>query len=145
MATTVTPKLLNLSAPTLRNQRTLIWLQEQDNKQSSSQDNTVNWSKWDAVVTSISSYTYWSQYNTKIVGTIITEFPFSNPESFLNDLFEISKHVPMILLSQKILTLKSEQYWSENYDNILNLDNILEHYPFIINRWDGTPADAVAM
>ena len=36
MATTVTPKLLNLSAPTLRNQRTLIWLQEQDNKQSSS-------------------------------------------------------------------------------------------------------------
>ena len=145
MATTVTPKLLNLSAPTLRNQRTLIWLQEQDNKQSSSQDNTVNWSKWDAVVTSISSYTYWSQYNTKIVGTIITEFPFSNPESFLNDLFEISKHVPMILLSQKILTLKSEQYWSENYDNILNLDNILEHYPFIINRWDGTPADAVAI
>jgi hypothetical protein len=139
MATTVTPKLLNLSAPTLRNQRTLIWLQED------TQSDTVNWSKWDAIVTSISSYKYWSQYNTKIVGTVITDFPFSNPESFLNDLFEISKHVPMILLSQKILALKSQEYWSENYDNILNLDNILEHYPFIINRWDGTPADAVAI
>jgi hypothetical protein len=140
MATTVTPKLLNLSAPTLRNQRTLIWLQEQDNKQSS----TVNWSKWDTVVTSISSYKHWSQYNTKIVGTVITELP-SVTDSFLDELFEVSKHVPMILLSQKILALKSEQYWSENYDNILNLDNILEHYPFINNPWNGTVADAVAI
>lgn len=144
MATTVTPKLLNLSAPTLRNQRTLIWLQEQDSKQSSSQDNTVNWSKWDAVITSISSYKYWSQYNTKIVGVVVTELP-SIIDSFLDELFKVSKQVPMILISQTVLALKSEQYWSDNFDNVLNLDNILEHYPFINNPWDQTTNDAVAI
>ena len=131
MATTVVPKLLNLSAPTLRNQRTLVWLQRQDN--------TVNWSKWDAVVTSVSDYNYWSQYNTKIVGIIINEL------TSFDELFKISKHVPMILISQKVLSLKSEQYWAENFDNVLNLDNILEHYPFINTPWDQTKSDAVAI
>lgn len=131
MATTVVPKLLNLSAPTLRNQRTLIWLQEQDS--------TVNWSKWDAIVTSISSYNYWSQYNTKIVGIIITEL------TSFDELLRISKQVPMILISQRVIALKSEEYWTDNFDNILNLDNILEHYPFINNPWDQTDNDAVAI
>lgn len=138
MATTVVPKLLNLSAPTLRNERTLIWLKDKQDKQ----DSTVNWSKWDAVVTSIASYNYWSQYNTKIVGIIIGT---SLEVSSFDELFKISKHVPMILISQKVLSLKSEQYWSENFDNVLNLDNILEHYPFINNPWDQTESDAVAI
>jgi len=138
MATTVVPKLLNLSAPTLRNQRTLVWLQ----RQSTMQSNTVNWSKWDAVVTSISAYNYWCQYNTKIVGIIITE-----PTSFksLDELLKVSKQVPMILISQTVLALKSEEYWADNFDNVLNLDNILEHYPFINNPWDQTTNDAVAI
>ena len=142
MATTVVPKLLNLSAPTLRNQRTLIWLQEQSNTESSKQSSTVNWSKWDAVVTSISAYNHWSQYNTKIVGIIITELTST---AALDELFKISKQVPMILISQKVLALKSEQYWTDNFDNVLNLDNILEHYPFINNPWNQTDNDAVAI
>ena len=136
MATTVVPKLLNLSAPTIRNQRTLIHLQNQNT--------TVNWSKWDAVVTSIKSYNHWSQYNAKIVGIIITELT-SNVDLALDQLFKISKQIPMILLSQNVLALKSEQYWSENFDNVLNLDNILQHYPFITNPWSGTIDDAVAI
>ena len=142
MATTVVPKLLNLSAPTLRNQRTLVWLQNQSTMQSNKLSNTVNWSKWDAVVTSISSYNHWSQYNTKIVGIIITELTSATS---LDELLKVSKQVPMILISQTVLALKSEQYWTDNFDNVLNLDNILEHYPFINNPWDQTTNDAVAI
>ena len=120
-----TPKLLTLNAPTVRNQRTLIWLQNQD---------TVNWSKWDAVVTSISDYHCWS--HCKIVGLIITD------TIDFNELFTISKKVPIILISQEILSLKSEQYWVQ-YDNLINLDD-LEQYPFLTD-WDGTKENAVAI
>ena len=144
MATTVTPKLLNLSTSIIRNNRTLIWLQEQSNKQDNKQSNTVNWSKWDAVVSSISSFNYWSKYNTNIVGIIITE-PTLDTDSFLKDLKEISKKVPLILLSQNVLALKSEQFWSENFDNILNLDDITQQYPFIQQPWDQTHNDAIAI
>jgi hypothetical protein len=135
MATTVVPKVLNLTTPIIRNQRTLIWLQ--------SQDTTVNWSKWDSVVTSFESYKLWSKQN-KIVGIIITQ-PSENTDSFLNELFQVSKKVPLILISQNILSLKSQQYWSENFDNILNLNNIVDDYPFIQTPWDGTDTDAVAI
>ena len=135
MATQVVPKLLNLSTPIIRNQRTLIWLQNQTT--------TVNWSKWDSIVTSIDSYKYWSQY-TKIVGIIITDIK-SNPDEFLKELFDVSKKVPFILISQNILSLKTQNYWSENFDNILNLDNIHDQYPFIQHQWDGTTNDAVTI
>ena len=135
MATHVIPKLLNLSTPIIRNQRTLIWLQNQNN--------TVNWSKWDSIVTSIESYKYWSKY-TKIVGIIVTDIE-SNQDDFLKELFDISKKVPFILISQKVLSLKTQEFWSENFDNILNIDNILDDYPFIQHPWDGTPEDAVSI
>jgi len=135
MATHVIPKLLNLSTPIIRNQRTLIWLQNQNN--------TVNWSKWDSIVTSIESYKYWSKY-TKIVGIIVTDIE-SNQDDFLKELFDISKKVPFILISQKVLSLKTQEFWSENFDNILNIDNILDDYPFIQHSWDGTLDDAVSI
>ena len=122
------PKLLTLNAPTVRNQRTLIWLQKQDN---------INWSKWDAVVTSISDYHRWS--HCKIVGLIMNEI---NEVDTLDELFTISKQVPIILISQNVLSLQSEQYWSQ-YDNLINLDD-LDQYPFL-TKWDGTNNNAVAI
>jgi hypothetical protein len=135
MATQVVPKLLTLSTHIIRNQRTLIWLQNQDN--------TVNWSKWDAVVTSISSFNYWTKYGAKIVGIIITEENTS--DNFFKDLYDISKKVPLILLSQNVLNQKSEEYWYNNFDNILNLDNLIDQYPFIQENWNGTIEDAIAI
>jgi hypothetical protein len=131
-----TPKLLNLSVPIVRNERKIIWLQNQDP--------TVNWSKWDAVITGLSSFNHWSQLHTKIVGIIVTEVT-SDINTLVDELFVVSKKVPLLLLSQSILSLKSEQFWSENFDNILNLDNILEQYPFINTVWDGTYEDAVSI
>lgn len=136
MATPVLPKLLTLTAPTIRNQRTLIWLQKQNN--------TVNWSKWDSIVTSLEAYNYWSKQRSKIVGIILTN-PTNDVNSFLTDLYEVSKKVPLILLSQQILALKSEAYWSENFDNVLNLSNLTADYPFIEQGWNGSIEDAVAI
>jgi hypothetical protein len=136
MATPVVPKILNLSAPTIRNQRTLVWLKDQDK--------TVNWSKWDAVVSSISAFNSWSYHNAKIVGAIFVE-PSSDNHYFLEQLYNISKRVPLVLLSQKVLSLKPQEYWSENFDNVLSLDNILEQYPFIDQPWDGSEADAISI
>ena len=50
-----------------------------------------------------------------------------------------------MLLSQKILITKSQEFWSENFDNILNLDNVLDQYPFIETPWDNTLDDAVTI
>lgn len=129
------PKLLNLTTPTVRNQRTLIWLQNQNN--------TVNWSKWDGIVTSLSAYQKWSKLNTKIVGMIITDYP-NDTDNFLDKLYEISKVIPMILISQKVLSLKSQEYWTENFDNIINLSSMIESYPFLESTWDGSIEDGVA-
>ena len=136
MATQVVPKLLNLSTPIIRNQRTLIWLQNQNT--------TVNWSKWDSIVTSIQSYKLWSQHTNKIVGIIITE-PTEDTESLITEIFQISKKVPLILLSQQVLSLKTENFWSDNFDNVLNINNIVDQYPFIQQQWNGTIDDAVAI
>lgn len=133
MTTLNAPKILNLSAPTIRNQRTLIWLKNQNK--------AINWSKWDSVVSSISDYNTWSQHKTNIVGIVLTELS----ENQITELYRVSKRVPLILLSQKVLSLKSQEYWSENFDNILSLDNILDQYPFIDQAWDGSQADAISI
>lgn len=135
MATQVVPKLLNLTTHIIRNQRTLIWLQKQDN--------TVNWSKWDAVVSSISAFNYWTKYGAKIVGIIITEE--NNSDNFFTELYNISKKVPLMLLSQNVLNQKTQEFWSNNFDNVLNLNNLIEQYPFIQENWKGTTEDAVVI
>ncbi len=131
-----TPKILNLSAPTVRNLKTLIWLQQ-------THSSTVNWNKWDSVVTSIQDYYYWSS-KSNVVGIVLNNYT-GNIDEFLKDLFEISKNVPLILLSQEILSVKTESFWAENFDNIMNLDTIHQHYPFIYKPWDNTIQDAVAI
>ena len=113
------PKLLTLNAPTVRNQKTLICLQKGMT------------SKWDAVV-DIKSY----HPSNKNVGIIAID-----PDIDFDELHTM-KHIHMILLSQKVLSQKPQEYWLQ-YDNILDL-NHLEQYPFI-EPWDGTFSDAVAI
>ena len=120
------PKLLTLNAPTIRNNRTLIWLQDQQSclqEQSLQEQN----SKWDAITT-MSSYHKWP--NANIVGMIATE---------LNSM-KVPIKVPLILMSQKVLSSNPEFL---ALDNIINLDS-LEHYPFL-DPWDGTDSDAVGI
>ena len=135
--TSKAPKSLTLSTATVRNQRTLIWLQNQDN--------TVNWSRWDGIVTSLSAYRYWSKHQAKIVGMVIIDVPASDTDGFLDQLYEVSKVIPMVLLSQKVMSLKSEQYWTENYDNLISLSTMADMYPFIGSPWSGSNQDAIAL
>lgn len=130
------PKVITLSAPTIRNQRTLIWLQDQTT--------AVNWSRWDGIVTSLEAYDKWSIFRTNIVGMVLTECVDSMDKT-LERLFQISKMVPMIFLSQSLLSHKSEEFWKENFDNLFNLDLLSEQYPFLETTWNGTSVDAVAM
>jgi len=129
-------KVLQLATPTIRNQRTLIWLQQQ------SED--INWSRWSAVVTSLSDHTRWEDQGARVAGLILTEVD-RDQDAFFEELFSISKYILMILLPQSILSLKSEEFWADNFDNVLNLDQILESYPFLMKPWDGTKADAVSI
>ena len=135
------PKLLNLNASIARDQRTLIWLQNQSKK--------VNWSRWDAIVT-FADYEKWSTATAKIVGLIHIE-PVENIIEFVDRLFLLSKAVPLILLPQHILSLKSEEFWAENFDNLMNIDTLCDQYPFLtvgkdeLNKWDGTIQDVIAM
>ena len=135
------PKLLNLNASIIRDQRTLIWLQDQSKK--------VNWSRWDAIVT-LTDYEKWSTANAKIVGLIHIE-PVTNIDEFVDKLFIIAKNLPMILLPQHILSLKSEAFWAENFDNLMNIDTLFEQYPFLtvgsadLGIWNGTVDDAIAL
>lgn len=130
----LSPKILTLNTPTVRDQRTLIWLQNQTT--------TVNWSKWDAIVTSLDSYEYWTAHNAHIVGMILTECT-PNMDQSIQQLFSISKKIPMILLSQEILSYKTHEFWTENFDNVLNLNDLLQQYPFLKTNWNGTLSDAI--
>ncbi len=130
------PKLLNLSATTVRNDRTLIWLKNQSIK--------VNWSRWDGIVTSMEDYYDWSSRHATIVGMILTK-TINDMDKLINDLFSISKKIPMIMLSQEILSYKSQEFWSENFDNVVQLEQLVEQYPFLQKKWNETHEDAILM
>ena len=131
----VKPKLITLQTPCIRNQRTLIWLQNQASITSS-------WSHWDAVVTSMEAYRRWYQ-QARIVGIILTSIPKS--ADFYEELFKISPHVPMIFLSRAVLSTKSEDFWTDNFDNIVCLNDVFTQYPFLGHTWDNTLEDAVGL
>lgn len=128
------PKMLNIVSTLSRNQRTLIWLQNQDI--------TVNWSRWDGIVSSLEAYKRWSTQNIKIVGIVLTEI--ANNEEF-DELYTISKKVPVLLISQNVLSRKTQDYWNENYDNILNINLLESQYQYIGHSWDGSVEDAIAI
>ena len=131
-----TPKVLQLSTPTVRNLRTLVWLRHQSKQ--------IPWVRWNAVVTSLSDYTQWDDQGARVVGMVLTELD-RDLDVFLEELYTLSKNMTLILLPQSILSLRSEDFWADNFDNILNLDQVLELYPYLITPWDGTLADAVAI
>lgn len=129
------PKLLTLTAPLVRSQRTLIWLQAQSG----------SFDHWDGVVTSLAEYNVWyHERNARIVGMILTNV-VGDTEEWLTDLYTISKDVTVIFLSHNILQLKPEEYWADNFDNIVVLDTIEQVYPFLTDAWNGSNDDAVAL
>jgi len=130
------PKLLTLTTPTVRNQRTLIWLRHQA---------IHNYSKWDAVVTSMQSYYHWHSHDAKIVGMVLLTLESLSLEMFLERLFILSKDVPLIFLPRSILSLKSEAFWADNFDNLMCLDTLSELYPFLGAPFSKGEEDAVAL
>jgi len=130
----ITPKSITLQTPCIRNQRTLVWLQKQKH---------IAWKKWDAVVTSLKAYHTWSA-NATIVGIILDTIE-KTPTDFYEELFHISTRVPMIFLSQSILSTKSEDYWADNFDNIMCLDDLTKHYPYLGHPYTHSKEDAVAL
>ena len=130
------PKLMNLNAPTIRDQRTLVWLQQQSAKHQ--------WKYWDGIVTSLEDYHAWKKQGANVVGIVLTDKPV-NPDAFLQELSTISNDTTMMLLSTAAMSIKSEEFWLENFDNILVLEDALRYYPFLIKPWDGTHSDAIAM
>lgn len=126
---------MTLTTPTVRNMRTLIWLQQQKSVYSS---------KWDVVVTSLERYHYWDDQNARIVGMILLAVE-GTIDDFMADLYTVSKDVTMILLPQSILSLKTQEFWSDNFDNVLNLDQLLESYPYLLQSWNGTVEDAISL
>ena len=130
------PKLLTLTTPTVRNQKTLLWLQNQKG--------LGEISKWDAVVTSLSHYHRWYDENGRIVGIILLHVE-GDQDEFLADLFQTASDVTLILMSRAVLSLKPADFWSENFDNVLCLEDLSENYPFLNAAWDGSTEDAVAL
>ena len=130
------PRLLTLTNPTVRNQRTLIWLQKQDP--------TIKWNKWEGVVSSLEDYRRWDDLDARIVGMVLIDVPH-DVVSYMDELYEISKEVQVILISRSILSLKSEDFWVENFDNLICLDTAADSYPFLNQSWDGSLNDGIAI
>ena len=105
------PRLLNLNTPTVRNQRTLVWLDQQDP--------SLPWSVWDGVVTSLESYQRWST-SARIVGIILLE----ETPGWIEELYALASSVSMIFLPQRLLRVKSQAFWSDNFDNVMCLSLI---------------------
>ncbi len=138
LANPSTPKTLSFSTPTVRNNRTLIWLQHQSP--------SVPWYKWNTLVTSLEDYHRWKAVCGSITSIVITnsdDAEYVGHDTWLDELYRISKDVVFILLPRTILQWKSEDYWKENFDNILCLDDLHEQYPFLGESWNGTVTDAI--
>lgn len=134
------PKTLSFRTPTVRNQRTLIWLQHQSP--------SIQWSKWNIVVTSIEDFHRWKAINQHAHAMIIPnteEAERIDRNSWLDELYHIAKTIPFLALPRSILQWKSEDYWKDNYDNLLCLDDLHEQYPFLGNAWNGSTSDAILM
>ena len=130
------PRLLNLNAPTIRDHRTLVWLQQQSPQHK--------WARWEGVVTSLEDYHTWTTRGANIVGIVIIDTP-SDPDSFVKELMKLSKNVTMIFLSSTVMTSRTEEFWVDSFDNVLVLEDALRFYPFLSQPWNGTLADAIAM
>ena len=128
------PKLLTLQAPTVRNQRTLVWLQ--------SQDANRKWNRWDAVVVGKEAYRHWKDAGARITCRI--DLDAASDDDFA-ELYEAAKDVSLVLLPQTVLIRKSQAFWDENFDNVLNLNQLHESYPFLQEEWDGSAEDAVTL
>jgi hypothetical protein len=130
------PKRLTFTTPLRRDQRTLIWLQDQDP--------SISWSRWDGIVSSLDDYHRWDNNDERIVGAVLLSVE-GEADTFLEDLYSVSKDIPMIMLSRDILSLKSEEFWSDNFDNVVCLEDMLVSYPFLRTEWNGSVVDAIAI
>ena len=119
------PKTLTLQTAIVRDERTLVWLQQQPPH--------VKWWKWDAVVTSLSDYERWKAHGAHIVLLVATEVE-GDTDAWLDRLYSVAREVTMVGLSQQVLSLKAEAYWIENYDNLMNLEDV-SSYPFLGEPW----------
>ena len=128
------PKLLTLQAPTVRNQRTLVWLQ--------SQDVNGKWNRWDGVVVGKEAYRHWKDAGANITCRI--DLDVVSDDDFA-ELYKAAKEVSLVLLPQTVLIRKSQAFWDENFDNVLNLNQLHESYPFLREEWDGSAEDAVTL
>ncbi len=132
------PKPLNLNTVLTYDQRSLIYLKDQDD--------TVNWSSWPSIVVGIDSYKKWSNKQTRIVGIIIDTIDdaLENTDEQFETIHSISKEVSLIAIPLHILQLQPVDYWTENYNNLINLNEMYNTFPNIIHPWDGTTDDAIA-
>lgn len=135
------PKTFTFSTSTVRNQRTLIWLQHQAP--------SVSWWKWDGVVNSLEDYHRWSAQGATLIGIVLADVTGTagaakgSEEQWLEEVYHVAKKVQFVLLPRQVIQWKSEEYWKENFDNVFVLEDIHESYPFVGGVWDGTAGDAV--
>ena len=119
---------LQLNTTLSYDKKTLIWLSEQDD--------TVNWSGWPSIVVGINSYNKWSTKQTSIVGIIIDKLDNdNNVESQFEIIHSISKNVDIIAITQEVLSLKPIEYWTDNYNNLINLNDMYTSFPIIKIPW----------
>jgi hypothetical protein len=130
------PKDLQLNTTLRRDRRTLIWLQQQST--------SITWSRWNGIVSSLADYKRWYDLDARIVGVVALHVE-DDVDTFLDNLYTIAKDVQMVFISRAILSLKKEDYWLDNFDNLLCLDDAMEQYPFLIHPWNGTVEDAITI
>lgn len=128
------PKTLSFSTPTVRDQRTLVWLQNQSP--------SVPWWKWDGVVDSLDAYHRWTAHRAHIVAVILCG---EEDQENLDEVYQVAKRVQFVLLPRRVIQTKTEAYWQENFDNVFVVDDLHETYPFVGGAWDGSVEDAVVL
>jgi hypothetical protein len=85
---------------------------------------------WDGVVTSLEAYRRWST-SARIVGIILLE----ETPGWIEELYALASSVAMIFLPQRLLRLKSQAFWSDNFDNVMCLEAMYDSYPFLMSPW----------
>jgi hypothetical protein len=100
------------------------------------------------VVSSLDDYHRWKAHGATVVGVILcdpVEWRSCDRDAWLDEVYQVAKTVQYLVLSREVIGWKSEDYWKENFDNLFQLEEIHELYPFVGAPWGGSVSDAIHM
>lgn len=128
-------RILRSDASLWRNQKTLVWL--------NNQDPSVPWDRWDTVCVGVSEIQMWKAKGKRVDCFLLQESTQEAVDFFL----ALNPHDYKLMFIPKalVLAIGIQRFRSLQIPNVLVMEEAHLMYPFIGGEWDKTKEDGVLM